>query len=82
MTCAGCENLANTETLKTTHDGLTVCGTCETWRAECEARDTLKKGKAERLAYYELVKKHRGEVAAYALRDLASKIYKHAQVKL
>ena len=67
MTCLGCELLATSAV--SLNDGATVCGSCELWRLECEAREVIAKPTVEaRRAYLAGVEEKRGAVAVDALR--------------
>ena len=65
LNCLAC-TLAKATTLRT---GVVVCSSCEAWRHECEARDTLKRPLPEIEHYFELVEKARGAEAKHNLRN-------------
>ena len=67
MTCLGC-NLIETAPV-TLRTGTVVCSSCEAWRHECEARDTLRRPLPEIEHYFELVEKARGAEAKHHLRN-------------
>ena len=68
MTCAGCNNIETHPV--SLHDGTVVCGSCETWRHECEAQAILKlPGLAQRRAWLENIESRRGLPARKALQD-------------
>jgi hypothetical protein len=53
----------------TTHDGRTVDGSSEDWRAECEARAVLRMPTSDRQNYLHMVGKQRGKEAMRCLRN-------------
>jgi transcription elongation factor Elf1 len=66
MDCLGCNLLEiSPVSLRT---GVVVCSSCEAWRHECEARDTMKLTQDEITRYFELVEKARGVNARHELR--------------
>ena len=66
MTCLGC-NLIETAPV-TLRTGVVVCSSCEAWRHECEARDTMQLSSNDIKNYFDLVEKARGRDARYLLR--------------
>jgi transcription elongation factor Elf1 len=67
MNCLGC-NLIETAPV-TLRTGTVVCSSCEAWRHECEARDTMLRSRPEIEHYFDLVEKARGLDARQALRN-------------
>ena len=67
MTCLGC-NMIETAPV-TLRTGVVVCSSCEAWRHECEARDTMLRSRPEIEHYFDLVEKKRGVDARHKLRQ-------------
>jgi len=67
MNCLGC-NLIETAPV-TLRTGTVVCSSCEAWRHECEARDTMLRSRPEIEHYFDLVEQKRGPDARQALRN-------------
>ena len=69
MTCLGCNNIETDP--KTLHDGAVVCGSCEDWRGECEARAIMKLPTTnERRSWLEDIERRRGQPARLALQTM------------
>ena len=67
MTCLGC-NLIETVPV-TLRTGVVVCSSCEAWRHECEARETMQMSRPDIDRYFLLVEKARGLKAKNDLRN-------------
>jgi len=67
MNCLGC-NLIETAPV-TLRTGVVVCSSCEAWRHECEARDTMLRSRPDIEHYFDLVEQKRGVEARNALRQ-------------
>ena len=67
MNCLGC-NLIETAPV-TLRTGTVVCSSCEAWRHECEARDTMLRSRGEIEKYFDLVEQKRGADARHKLRQ-------------
>jgi len=68
VTCLGCSNIEVHPV--TLHDARVVCGTCEDWRHECEARAIMKLPSTnERRAWLDDIERRRGQPARLALQQ-------------
>lgn len=76
MTCLACGQVHDDAIEVTLHDGRVVSSYSEEWRQECEARAVLAMpNRNDRTAFLGNVKRHRGEAAALALRELVTVLW-------
>jgi transcription elongation factor Elf1 len=68
MTCADCDNIESYPVKL--HNGTAVCGSCEAWRHECEARAIMRLGGTqERRTWLDDIERRRGQPARLALQQ-------------
>ena len=74
MTCAGC-NYIEQHPVRL-YDGTVVCGSCEAWRAECEARAIMKlPSTQDRRTWLDDIERRRGQPARLALQTLIGALW-------